>query len=137
MFAPLTGAGNVMGAQRRTLLAFLLAPLAPPLLYLAAAGLFGGYLSIQLALVIAQLAYLAALLGGVPLYITLSNLGWVSLHDYMVFGFLLGALSVLVSEHAPIEFAVLLQVGLAAIGGTISALLFWLIRRPDRIKTVR
>lgn len=121
-----------MRRNSRTLLAFLLAPLVPPLLYLAAAALFGGYLSLQLAVLIGELAYVAALIGGVPLHITLRNLGWVSLHDYMVFGLLLGALAVLVSERAPLEFAVLLQAGFSAICGMMAALVFWLIGRPDR-----
>lgn len=114
------------------LLAFLLAPLVVPLLYLTTAYAFGGFLSFDLAIVVGEIAYAAAILGGVPLAIVLSRLGWVSLHDYMVFGFLLGAMSVLVSEHAPIEFAVMIQAGLAALSGTIAAAIFWLIARPDR-----
>ena len=82
-------------------------------------------------MLIGELAYVAALIGGVPLHITLRSLGWVSLHDYMVFGLLLGALAVLVSERAPLDFAVLLQAGFSAICGMVAALVFWLIGRPD------
>jgi hypothetical protein len=114
------------------LLAFLLVPLIVPLLYLGAACAFGGFLSFDLAIVVGEIAYAAAILGGVPLTIILGRLGWVSLHDYMVFGFLLGAMSVLVSEHAPIELTVMIQAGLAALCGSIAAAVFWLIVRPDR-----
>jgi hypothetical protein len=118
--------------DRRTILGFLIAPLTVPLLYLAAAALFGGFVSLDLAVLIGEIAYIAALIGGLPLHIVLGRLGWLSLHDYMVFGFLLGAATVLVSEHAPIEFTALMQAGLAALCGTIAAGVFWLIVRPDR-----
>lgn len=121
---------------RRPILAFLLAPIVVPLLYLATAFMFGGFLSIGLAVFAGEVAYAAALLGGLPLHIVLSRLGWVSLHDYMVFGFLLGAMSILVSERAPIEFTALMQAGLAALGGVVAATVFWLIVRPDRPQAV-
>jgi hypothetical protein len=121
---------------RRPLLAFLLAPLVPPLLYLAATSAFGGFRSAELALYIAQYAYLAALVGGLPVHVTLSRLGWTTLHDYMVFGVPLGALSVLVTEQAPIEFTAMLQGGMAALCGAIAAGIFWLIVRPDRLPAV-
>jgi hypothetical protein len=121
----------------RLSLGFLLAPLLPPLLYLAAASAFGGFLSFDLAVLAGEISYSAALLGGLPLHIMLGRLGWLSLHDYMVFGFLLGAATVLVSEHAPIEFTALMQAGLAALCGTIAAGVFWLIARPDRRGAVR
>jgi hypothetical protein len=125
-------ANRPLAGLQAPLLAFLLAPLIVPALYLAAAYAFGGFLSVDLAIVIGKIAYAAAILGGVPLTTVLGRLGWVSLHDYMVFGFLLGAMSVLVSEHAPIEFAVMIQAGLAALSGAIAAAIFWLIARPDR-----
>jgi hypothetical protein len=121
----------------RTILGFLLAPLMVPLLYLAAAAAFGGFLSFDLAVLAGEIAYLAALLGGLPLHVALMKLGWASLHDYMVFGFLLGAASVLVSEHAPVEFTALMQAGLAALAGMIAGGVFWLIARPDRGRTAR
>jgi hypothetical protein len=121
----------------RTILGFLLAPLIPPLLYLAAAAAFGGFVSFDLAVLTGEFAYTAALLGGLPLHVMLTRLAWVSLHDYMVFGFLLGAASVLVSEHAPVEFTALMQAGLAALAGAIAGGVFWLIARPNRGRTAR
>ena len=117
---------------RRPTVAFLVAPLTVPILYLATALAFGGFVSFDLAVFGAEVAYAAALLGGLPLHIVLSRLGWVSLHDYMVFGFVLGAGSVLVGEHAPIEFAALMQAGLAALCGAVAGAVFWLVARPDR-----
>lgn len=119
-------------ALRRPLLAFLLAPLVLPLLYLAAASAFGGYRSGDLALYIAQYAYLAALLGGLPAHITLSRLGWVTLHDYSVFGVLLGVAAALVTERPPLDFSVVIEAGLSALAGAIAGGVFWLIARPDR-----
>jgi hypothetical protein len=120
---------------RRPILAFLLAPLAAPVTYLAVATAFGGFVSSDLALVIAQSAYVVALIGGVPLHVALGRLGWVTLHDYLVFGFLLGGLAALAGEHAPLAFSALLQAGLAALYGTVAGALFWLIARPDRRTT--
>lgn len=116
----------------RPSVAFLVAPLTVPLLYLAAAFTFGGFVSFDLAVFAGEIAYAAALLGGLPLHIVLSKLGWVSLHDDMVFGFVLGAGSVLIGEHAPIEFTVLMQAGLAALCGAVAGGVFWLVARPDR-----
>lgn len=116
----------------RPMAAFLIAPLTAPLLYLATATAFGGFVSADLAVFAGEIAYAAALIGGLPLHIVLSKLGWVSLHDYMVFGFLLGAGSVLIGEHAPIEFAALMQAGLAAVCGAAAGAVFWLVARPDR-----
>ncbi len=116
----------------RHVLAFLLAPLTAPLLYLAAVFAFGGFVSFDLVLFAGETAYAAALIGGLPLHIVLGKLGWVSLHDYMVFGFVLGAISVLIGEHAPVEFTVLIQAGLAAVCGTVASGVFWLVARPNR-----
>jgi hypothetical protein len=116
----------------RPALGFLLAPLLPPLLYLGGAGAFGWFLSIDLAMIVGEAAYLAALLGGVPLHVVLSKLGWVSLHDYMALGAPLGAVCVLIGERAPVELIVLFQALLAAFAGALSGGLFWLIVRPDR-----
>lgn len=123
-----------LARRRGDILGFLLAPLIVPLLYLTSAAVFGGFLSFDLAVFAGEIAYAAALLGGVPLHIVLSKLGWVSLHDYMVFGFLLGAASVLISERAPIEFAAMMQAGLAASCGALAAGVFWLLARPDRLR---
>ena len=116
----------------RPVLGLLVAPLLPPLLYLAAAGAFGWFASIDLALLLGEDAYRAALLGGVPLHIVLSRLGWVSLHDYMALGAPLGAICALIGERAPVELTVLFQALLAALAGALSTGLFWLIARPDR-----
>lgn len=122
---------------QRPIAGFLLAPLMAPFLYLATATIFGGFVSFDLAVLTGEFAYVTALLGGLPLHIVLSRLGWVSLHDYMVFGFVLGAVSVLIGEHAPIEFTSLMQAGLAAGCGAIAAAVFWLLVRPDRIPRPR
>lgn len=117
---------------RRPLLAFILAPLVPALLYLAVTSAIGGYRSTDLALYIAQYAYLAALLGGLPAHVTLSRLGWVTLHDYSVFGVLLGVAAALVTERPPLDFSVVIEAGLAALAGAVAGGVFWLIARPDR-----
>lgn len=116
----------------RPTVAFLVAPLTVPILYLVAARAFGGFVSFDLAVFAGEIAYAAALIGGLPLHIVLSKLGWVSLHDYMVFGLVLGAGSVLIGEHAPVEFSALMQAGLAAVCGAVAGGIFWLVARPDR-----
>jgi hypothetical protein len=121
----------------RSAAAFLIAPLTAPFLYLATATAFGGFVSFDLAIFTGEIAYATALVGGLPLHIMLSKLGWVSLHDYMVFGFLLGAVSALIGEHAPIAFTALMQAGLAAGCGAIAAAVFWLLVRPDRVPHLR
>lgn len=118
----------------RTIIGFIVAPLIVPLLYLAATSVFGGYRSADLALYIAQYAYLTALLGGLPMHITLSRLGWTTLHDYAVYGVLLGLVATLITERPPLEFSIIIEVGLSAVAGAVAGGVFWLIARPGRGK---
>jgi hypothetical protein len=130
--------GNAMVTlPYRSISGFILAPLVVPLLYLAATSVFGGYRSADLALYIAQYAYLAALLGGLPVHVTLSRLGWVTLHDYIVYGVLLGLVATLVTERPPIEFSIIIEAGMSAVAGAIAGGVFWLIARPDRSRGSR
>lgn len=116
----------------RPLLAFLLAPLVPALLYLVVTSAFGGFRSADLALYIAHYAYLTALVGGLPAHATLSRLGWMTLHDYMVSGVLLGVAAALVTERPPLDFSLVIEAGLSALAGAMAGAVFWLIARPDR-----
>lgn len=109
-----------------------MAPLVVPLLYFAATSTFGGFRSADLALYIAQYSYLAALVGGLPVHITLSRLGWVTLHDYAVFGVLLGIGAALVTERPPLDFSVVIEAGMSAVAGALASGVFWLIARPGR-----
>ena len=124
--------GRWLKTARRSIVAFLVAPLAAPLTYLGLAYAFGAFVSAELAVIIAQSAYIVALLGGVPFHIVLKRLGWVSLRDYLVYGLLLGGLSALAMEHAPLPFTSVVHAGLAALYGAASGGIFWLIARPDR-----
>lgn len=118
--------------SRRTIGGFLIAPLAAPLTYLALAYAFGGFVSADLAIIIAQSAYIVALVGGVPLHVVLLRVGWVSMRDYLLYGLLLGGGSALAMEHAPLPFTSMVHAGLAALYGAVAGGVFWLIARPDR-----
>lgn len=113
----------------RIVLGFLIAPLLVPATYLTAALLTGGFLSFDVALGMAEFAYAAALLA-VPALLLTAHLGWASLHDYVVFGFLIGFIGASVTMPKPLGLSMIPLLAFYALCAAVAAAGFWWIVRP-------
>lgn len=142
----------------RTIVGFLVAPIAPGLLaailaapFRAGTGVFGLRELAEAAWIIklsAALGYPIAIVLGVPLYVFFRSRGWNGLLIYIAAGALLGLIVyliyVLLAEYSSnglwglaekLSNTALVYIPLGMICGAVAALCFWLIARPDRIPT--
>lgn len=132
----------------RTLIGFLVGPIAPGLLLAALALVTGSPLYVDFALgMSAQIGYPVALLFGVPTYFFLRRKGWVAIHSYIIVGAALVAIAMLI-PFAEVQITdgrlltgpqfrnpllgVPAMLPLAVFFGIIATSVFWLIARPDR-----
>ena len=145
-------------AWLRTIVGFLVAPIAPGLLavilaapFRAGTGVFGLRELAEAAWIIklsAALGYPIAIVLGAPLYVFFRSRGWNGLLTYVAAGALLGliiyATYVLLPEYSSNGLSGLAEklsntarvyLPLGMICGAVAALSFWLIVRPDRIPT--
>ncbi|HEU0069898.1 MAG TPA: hypothetical protein VFS04_01260 [Alphaproteobacteria bacterium] len=113
----------------RIILGFLIAPLLVPATYLATAWIFGGFLSFDLAFGMAEFAYAAAVIA-VPALLLVARIGWASLHDYIVFGFLTGFIGGSFSVEKPLALSQMPLLGFYGIAAAVAGAGLWLIVRP-------
>jgi hypothetical protein len=117
-------AANRFKIRPRQVVAFLLAPLAPGLLFLIP-SLFGnpseGVWALKLS---AMVTYPAMVVLGVPVHLLLAKRGWTRGWAYTLAGLVIGAIL------AAIVFGKTVAI-LGAILGAATSLTFWLIARPN------
>ncbi len=117
----------------RIILGYLIAPLLVPATYWVAALLTGGFLSFDVALEMAEFAYAAALVA-VPALLLTAHLGWASLHDYVVFGFLMGFIGGSVTMPKPLGLSMIPLLAFYALCAAVATAGFWWIARPRAAK---
>jgi hypothetical protein len=132
-----------MTRRFRIALAFLVAPVAPALLFtlivaLADGPLAGLALGFYAILLNAMVGYPVALAVGLPLYFIFSRRRWTRLGVYLGAGLALGAaIGAVVAvrerlgEPSSLAGAIFVVIG-GGLGGLVVALCFWLVARPAR-----
>jgi hypothetical protein len=115
----------------RILLGYLIAPLLAPATYLAVAWVTGGFLSFDLALLYGEFAYAASLIAA-PTLVLLAHIGWDSLHDFIVFGFLMGFIGGSIPADKPLGLSLMPLLAFYGLCGAVIAAGFWAIARPKR-----
>lgn len=118
-----------MNSWPRIILGYLIAPILAPATYLVAAWATGGFLSLDLALQYGEFAYAASLVA-VPAFVLLAHIGWDSLHDFIVFGFLMGFIGGTLPAEKPLTLSLMPLLGFYGICGAVAAAGFWAIARP-------
>lgn len=120
-----------MSSWRRILLGLLIAPILAPATYAAFAFITDGFLSFDLAVQFGEFAYAAGLVAG-PVLLMLAYIGWNSLHDFVVFGFLMGFVGGALTVERPIPVSAVPLLAFYGACGLAMAAAFWLIARPRR-----
>jgi hypothetical protein len=115
----------------RILLGYLIAPLLAPATYLAFAWATGGFLSFDLALQYGEFAYAASLIA-VPAFLLLAHIGWDSLHDFIVFGFLMGFIGGSIPAEKPLGLSLMPLLAFYGLCGAAASAGFWAIARPKK-----
>ncbi len=138
--------GPMLRPMLRTMIGFIISPLAPGLLLTAVVACATEHAGAawSVLFVSAALAYPAAIVVGVPMYVLFRRWGWSGWRTYIVAGPLLGIAALAgwsVSKRMgdwlglsrETVFVAPLFVAAVMICGMVAALCFWLIVRPDRI----
>jgi hypothetical protein len=123
-----------MPSWPRILLGFLIAPALVPATYAAFAAVTGGFLSLDLALQFGAFAYAAAVIA-VPALLLLAHIGWSSLHDFVVFGFMMGFVGGALTVERPIPVSSLPLLAFYGLSGLVAAGGFWALARPSQAGT--
>jgi hypothetical protein len=143
----------------RTILAFVVTPLAPGLVFTIGGMLVAGPFFIGMGLYMlcidALVAYPAAILAGLPLYWLTRRLGWVGFGFYLCAGLAVGGAvgalpglgqfyDTILGEYSTLPEGVIWELRRAALPdflliapgagcGALVTACFWLIARPDRV----
>ena len=119
------------------ILAFIVAPLATPLVLLGADGLHGmPFWDLGAFVFVAAFAYSATILFGVPSFFLFRAKHWNDVFLYALFGGLIGLLvSVILDHRVPFSVMNLEYRGWHALAGVLSALVFRMLSgvRPDHV----
>ena len=121
--------------MKRLAIAFVVAPVAPAIVKAWEISLPDEFISFTLIQIILGGLYAMQFAVGVPGYLLLDYYGRHSLGAYLVLGFLVVALSLILASlywsAGPTTSSLLQSVRLGVYGVPIGAI-FWLIARPDR-----
>lgn len=110
----------------RTFIAFLVAPLLPAILPAWRIGL-------SAYIYVCCLAYLYQIVIGIPAFLFFSRKTHHRLWPYLLLGFVAGAGSLAAVATARGDLSRLyFSIGLVGILGACTALIFWLVARPDK-----